>query len=64
MKLTELNLNRTLFENALPIFLKQPSLSFEDSCLVTYAELNDATPLWTFDKTLANQILSSKLVAL
>lgn len=62
MLLPEINCNRTLFEKALPLFTKNPSLSFEDCCLVTYAELNDARPLWTFDRKLANQTPNAKLV--
>ena len=62
MSLTEVNCNRTLFEKALPLFVKSPSLSFEDCCLVMYAELNAAKPLWTFDRKLANQASAAKLI--
>lgn len=62
MALRELNLNRTLFEKALPIFVKHLSLSFEDCCLVAYAQINDAKPLWTFDRKLAAQAPSAKLL--
>jgi len=62
MSLTEINCNRPLFIKALPLFLKHPGLSFEDSCLATYAELNDAKPLWTFDQKLIKQASSAKLV--
>jgi predicted nucleic-acid-binding protein len=62
MSLAEINCNRTLFEKALPLFTKHPALSFEDCCLVTYAELNDAKPLWTFDRKLANQTANARLV--
>lgn len=62
MKLKELNLNRKLFEKVLPLFVKQPGLSYEDCCLAIYAQLNDAEPLWTFDKKLANQTSNAKLV--
>ncbi|HUC87962.1 MAG TPA: PIN domain-containing protein [Candidatus Binatia bacterium] len=63
MKLQKLNLNRALFEMALSYFIKHPSLSFEDCCLVVYAQLNQAEPLWTFDKKLANQIPGAKIIA-
>ena len=63
ISLPQINCNRSLFERALPIFTKNPSLSFEDCCLSIYAQLNDAEPLWTFDKKLADQISNSKLVA-
>ena len=62
MSLTEINCNRPLFIKALPLFLKNPGLSFGDCCLATYAELNDAKPLWTFDQRLAKQASSAKLV--
>jgi predicted nucleic-acid-binding protein len=62
MKLKELNFNRTLFEKALPVFVKHPGLSFEDCCLAMYALLNGAEPLWTFDKKLANQVSTTKLL--
>lgn len=62
MKLKEIDCNRALFERALPLYVRHPGLSFEDCCLATYAQLNDAGPLWTFDKKLANQTLSATLV--
>jgi predicted nucleic-acid-binding protein len=62
MKLTEINCNQVLFEKALPLFITHTSLSFEDCCLAIYAQLNDAEPLWTFDKKLAKQAASAKLI--
>jgi predicted nucleic-acid-binding protein len=62
MRLREVNLNRSLFQQALPLFMKHPALSFEDCCLALYAQLNDATPLWTFDKKLARQAPTAELV--
>jgi predicted nucleic-acid-binding protein len=62
LSLTEINANRALFKAALPLFAKYPSLSFEDCCLATYAELNNAKPLWTFDQKLAKQAPSAKLL--
>lgn len=61
-QLPQLNCNRTLFERALPIYVQHPALSFEDCCLSVYATLNDAEPLWTFDKKLATQTKGSQLV--
>jgi len=63
MSLPEINCNRALFEKALILFTKNPSLSFEDCCLATYAELSGAKPLWTFDRKLASQAPSAKIVA-
>jgi predicted nucleic acid-binding protein len=62
MALPELSCNRSLFGKALPLFVKNPKLSFEDCCLAAYAELNAAEPLWTFDQKLANQAASARLV--
>lgn len=64
IKLKEINCNETLFEKALPLFIAHPKLSFEDCCLSVYATLNDAEPLWTFDRKLASQAPSAKLMTL
>lgn len=64
MKLSDMNCNRTLFERALPLYTDHAGLSFEDCCLAIYAQLNDAEPLWTFDKKLANQASTAKLIPL
>ena len=63
MKLKEINCNRSLFEKAIPIYIDHPGLSFEDCCLSTYAELNEAEPLWTLDKKLANQVSNAQIVS-
>lgn len=62
LPLAEIDCNRALFERALSLFTHHPKLSFEDCCLVTYAELSNAHPLWTFDKKLASQAQSARLV--
>lgn len=62
MGLKEINCNRALFEEALPLFISHTSLSFEDCCLAVYARLDDAVPLWTFDKKLATQASSAQLI--
>jgi predicted nucleic-acid-binding protein len=64
MKLGDINCNRTLFERALLLYIDHTSLSFEDCYLAIYAQLNDAEPLWTFDKKLANQAPTVKLISL
>ena len=62
MQLKEINCNRILFENALITFTHHATLSFEDCCLSSYATLNDAEPLWTFDKKLATKVTSAKMI--
>jgi predicted nucleic-acid-binding protein len=62
MKLKEIDCNRALFENTMPLYIKHNGLSFEDCCLSVYAQLNDAEPLWTFDKKLATQASNAKLL--
>jgi predicted nucleic-acid-binding protein len=61
-QLREITCNYNLFEQALPLFVERPRLSFEDCCLAVYAKLNNAEPLWTFDKKLASQTFSARLV--
>ncbi len=55
LRLPNISCNRGLFEQALPLYATHPALSFIDCCLAIQAELNDAVPLYTFDKKLANQ---------
>lgn len=62
MSFPRINCNRPLFNQALVTFEAHSSLSFEDCCLATYADLNGATPLWTFDKKLASQTTVGQLV--
>jgi predicted nucleic acid-binding protein len=63
LKQWRVSCNRVLFEGAMPLYIEHSGLSFEDCCLSVYAQLNNAEPLWTFDKKLANQAPNSKLVA-
>jgi len=51
----KLRLNKALFTEAMPLFVSHSKLSMEDCCLATYAKLNKALPLWTFDRKLARQ---------
>ena len=62
VSLVEIECNRDLFERALLLFVDHAKLSFEDCCLATYAALSNAQPLWTFDKKLAAQTDSARLV--
>ena len=47
--------NKNLFEKALPIYVSEPALSIIDCSLLTYARLNKALPLYSFDKKLVNK---------
>ena len=55
--------NKELFERVFPMYLAYPNLSFNDCCLTGYAALNEAEPLWTFDRDLAKQSGTAKLLA-
>lgn len=62
MLLPQINCNRNLFSIALPVYVVNPSVSLEDCVLATYAKLNDALPLYTFDKKLASHSPNAKLL--
>ncbi|HWZ65719.1 MAG TPA: PIN domain-containing protein [Patescibacteria group bacterium] len=62
MSMDQLNCNRALFNQALPVYEARSNLSFEDCCLAVYAKLNNAEPLWTFDKKLAKQAQNTELI--
>lgn len=62
MLLPQVNCNRSLFDRALSYYEQSPALTLEDCCLAVYAELNHATPLFTFDKKLVKQTPSSELL--
>lgn len=49
------NCNRMMFGAAVNYYNEHPALSFVDCCLLHYAQLQNALPLWTFDKKLVNQ---------
>ena len=53
---SKLDLNSELFRKAMELFVQHSKLSIEDCCLAIYAQLNNALPLWTFDRKLANQV--------
>lgn len=50
--LRQVNCNKAMLEIAIPNYAKYSTISFIDACLAAYAELNNATPLLTFDKKL------------
>lgn len=55
-----LNFNRVLLIQSLDYFIEHPKLSLEDCMLAVYAKLNNAEPLYTFDKKLASQVDGAK----
>lgn len=55
--------NHALTSAVFPFYLAHPKLSFADCCLGVQAELDNAEPLFTFDKKLAQQHPSAKLLA-
>lgn len=62
-KYMNIKVNLKLFEKVFPMYLEHPKLSFNDCYLAVYAELNEVEPLWTFDRVLAKQSGTAKLVA-
>lgn len=46
---TKFNCNRRLFELIMPLYVQEPKLSIIDCALNQYAQINNATPLFTFD---------------
>ncbi len=52
----QINCNRNLIEQAIPLYLKHSGISFIDACLASYAQLNHATPLLTLDKRLISAL--------
>lgn len=63
LELPRLNVNLQLLSQVLPMYLEHPHLSFNDCCLSVYAALNESEPLWTFDRDLAKQSPTAKLLA-
>lgn len=58
----EMDFDREMMDLVFPLYLKYPSLSFNDCCLAVRAELDGVGPLWTFDKDLAKKTDMAKLV--
>lgn len=54
--------NRALYKTLLPLYVKHPGVSFNDCYLAVHAERSRATPLYTFDKKLANQLKPAQLL--
>jgi predicted nucleic-acid-binding protein len=55
LSLPSIAADQQLFTVVLPLFVTQKALSFEDCYLRAYALVQDAKPLWTFDKKLSKQ---------
>jgi len=53
---------RDLIEASIDLFQTHPKLSFEDCLLAEQARNENAVPLWTFDRKLANQHPVAQLV--
>jgi predicted nucleic-acid-binding protein len=60
--LKNINCNENMLRPALELFKAHPKLSFADCCLSVTAQLSGITPLWTFDRKLANQTEAAKMV--
>jgi predicted nucleic-acid-binding protein len=58
----KINCNKQMLIQALSVYQTHPALSLTDICLAIYANLNNATPLWTFDKKLSLQLKGTRLV--
>jgi predicted nucleic-acid-binding protein len=59
----KINCNRRLFEPAFAFYREHPKLSLVDCALPGYANLNNATPLYTFDKDLAKSLADTELLS-
>ena len=63
LDLPEITADKQLLHAAFKVFVDRPALSFEDSYLAAFAETTSATPLYTFDRKLANQVSGARLIA-
>ncbi|PJE65451.1 hypothetical protein COU91_01600 [Candidatus Saccharibacteria bacterium CG10_big_fil_rev_8_21_14_0_10_47_8] len=62
MMLSQINCNRIMFEKALEVYILAAGLSLEDCALTAYAQINNALPLYTFDKQLAKHSTNAELL--
>lgn len=63
MALLNVEMDRALYKQILPAYLEHPKLSFNDCYLAAKAAADESEPLWTFDRTLAKQSPTAKLLA-
>ena len=62
VQLREIVCNEEAILTTCAVYIDHPALSFEDCYLSTMAQLSEAVPLYTFDKKLAAQHQSVKLL--
>jgi predicted nucleic-acid-binding protein len=62
VSLPQIQCNKAVFHEACELYIGHPKLSFEDCYLAAYAGRKEAVPLWTFDRKLALQADTAKLV--
>lgn len=60
---SKIRCNRVMLDVVWQSYASKPALSFTDIALAAYAQLNNATALWTFDKKLASQSDAAQLLA-
>lgn len=54
--------NKTMLRQVLPLYERNKSVSFVDVCLAVQARLNNAEPLYTFDRKLARDLKETALL--
>ena len=59
---SNLYMQRNIVLPALDLYATHPAISFMDACLAFESVAEYATPLWTFDRKLANQVPQAKLL--
>ena len=59
----QIQYNKTFFAPIFETYSSHPSLSFNDCIIAASAERKSHTPLWTFDRKLAHQSPTARLLA-
>lgn len=62
INLDNINCNRNLFNKVIVVYKERPALSFVDISIAIQSGLNNAAPLYTFDRKLANQRQEAELL--
>lgn len=62
INLENIHSSKSVLQKVLPLYEKHPVLSFVDVYLALQAKLNNAAPLYTFDRKLANQMDEASLL--